>query len=393
MIFVHELGHYTFARIFKVGIYEFSIGMGPRLISKTSKKTGIVYSLRLLPIGGFVSMVGEDGENDAERAPSKKSRFESSKSDNSASENPNSENSSSEISQSESSAPENPESGNSSSEKSDSEETIPDNSLSSKPAWQRAIILAAGAVINILVGIILMVILTVTSSGLGSNRIGEFADGATSNTTGLQAEDTVIRVGNMNTHIYYDLSYAIMRYGTEPVDVTVIRDGKRVEISGVEFPTSSDDVMSVGLADFKVHREDKNFSNIVKHSFYRSAASIKMIWDSLFDLVSGRYGVDQLSGPVGVTSAIGDAAKSGASNLIFLSAIIAINLGIFNLLPLPALDGGRIFFLIIFGIYEKITKKKPKPEIEGYIHFIGFALLMVVFVLITFKDITRLIKR
>ena len=118
-----------------------------------------------------------------------------------------------------------------------------------------------------------------------------------------------------------------------------------------------------------------------------------MIWDSLFDLVAGRYGVDQLSGPVGVTSAIGDAAKSGASNLIFLSAIIAINLGIFNLLPLPALDGGRIFFLIIFGIYEKITKKKPKPEIEGYIHFIGFALLMVVFVLITFKDITRLIKR
>lgn len=327
LIFVHELGHYTFARIFNVGIKEFSIGMGPKLISKTSKKTGIAYSIRLLPIGGFVSMDGED------------------------------------------------------------EESVSENAFGKKPIWQRAIVLVAGGAVNIIVGIILMVSLVISSNTLVSNTVGEFVDGAVSCESGLQVGDTILKVGKSNTHISYDLAYAIMREGTEPVDVVVLRDGEKTLLEGVVFPTSDEGGIVTGAADFRLYAEAKTFSSVVKHAYYESVTSVRLIWDSLIDLVKGKYGIEQMSGPVGVTTAIGEAAKSGINNLIYFTALLALNLGIVNLLPLPALDGGRIVFLIIEFVRGG---KKLKPEIEGYIHAAGLALLMLLSIVITFKDITNL---
>ncbi|MDD6800524.1 MAG: M50 family metallopeptidase [Firmicutes bacterium] len=327
LIFIHELGHYIFARLFKVSIKEFSIGMGPKLVSKVSKKTGIAYSIRILPIGGFVSMVGEDEESEDE------------------------------------------------------------NALNRKPVWQRMIITAAGAAMNLLLGILLTCIIVVSSKTLGSTTILRFADeNSVSQESGLRVGDKIVKIGDANTHISYDLVFEIMREGIEPIDVTVIRGGKKLVVEDVVFPTVSEQGTMFGDADFYVAAEEKNFVNVVKHSWYQSCASIKLIWTSLIDLITGRYGIEQMSGPVGMTSAIGDAAKSGFGSLLSLTALITLNLGIFNIIPLPALDGGRLVFMVI----ELIRGKPIKPEYEGYVHFAGIVLFMALMVFVTYKDLMRL---
>ena len=327
LIFVHELGHYLSARIFGVSVREFAIGMGPKLLRKKSKKTGIDYSLRLLPIGGYVSMAGEDEQSDDPGA------------------------------------------------------------INHKPIWQRFIVLSAGSLMNLIVGIIVMCALIIATPSLGSTTILRFVDdGATSEASGLQIGDEITKIGNTSVHISYELVYMIMRNGIEPLDITVVRDGETVVVKDVVFPTIVEDGVTFGSADFYVTSEEKTPGVILKHSFYQSAATIRLIWESLFDLVTGRYGVEQISGPVGVTSAIGEAAKAGAYNLFYLCVLISMNLGIFNLLPLPALDGGRLVFLLI----EAVRGKPIKPEYEGYVHFAGIVALMLAMVFITYKDIVKL---
>lgn len=330
LILIHEFGHYITARIFKVSIKEAAIGMGPKLISRKAKKTGIVYSLRLFPIGGFVSMVGEDEASDDAGA------------------------------------------------------------LNRKPVWQRLIITVAGAAMNFLLGIILMCILAGMAQSIGSTTIYSFqTEDAKTQQEGLMAGDKIVKIGNKNVHIATDLVYTVMHDATEPVDVTVIRDGERIVISDVEFPTTVSSSLLIGTVDFYVVGLQKTPVNVVRQAYYQSCSSIRMIWDSFGDLLSGKYGVEEVSGPVGVTSAIGDAAEEGAYDLLYLCALISLNLGIVNLLPLPALDGGRVLFLLI----ELVRRKPVKPEIEGYVHFAGIVLLMVLMVLITFKDVFQLITK
>ncbi len=330
LIFVHELGHYIAARSFNVSIKEFAIGMGPKIISKKSEKTGIVYSLRLFPIGGFVSMVGEDEASEDEGA------------------------------------------------------------LINKPVWQRMIITAAGAAMNLVLGIILMAVMVMASDKLGSTEIVKFeSEDASSYQSGLEVGDRVVKINDRSTHISYELLYEIMHQGSEPVDVTVIRDGERVLVEDVEFEKITEEGIVFGEIDFYVRAEEKTFANVLKHGFYQSTASIKLVWDSLVDFVSGKYGVDQVSGPVGVTTAIGNAAKQSTVSLLYLCGIITINLGMFNLIPIPALDGGRLLFQFI----ELIRRKPVKPEVEGYIHFIGIVILMLFMVFISFKDIVKLFAR
>ncbi len=330
LIFVHELGHYIAARSFNVSIKEFAIGMGPKLISRRSEKTGIVYSLRLLPIGGFVSMVGEDEASDDEGA------------------------------------------------------------LINKPVWQRMIITAAGAAMNLVLGIILMAVMVMASDKLGSTEIVKFeSEDASSYQSGLEVGDRVVKINDRSTHISYELLYEIMHQGSEPIDVTVIRDGERVLVEDVEFEKITEEGIVFGEIDFYVRAEEKSFANVIKHGFYQSTASIKLVWDSLIDFISGKYGVDQVSGPVGVTTAIGNAAKQSTVSLLYLCGIITINLGMFNLIPIPALDGGRLLFQLI----ELIRRKPVKPEIEGYIHFIGIVILMLFMVFVSFKDIIKLFAK
>lgn len=326
LILLHELGHYTAARIFSVPINEFALGMGPKLFSWRSKKTLTLYSLRLLPIGGYVSMVGEDESSDDE------------------------------------------------------------NGLCRKPVWQRMIITAAGAFMNLVTGLIIMAVVVVMSTGLGSTTVSGFADGALTEQSGLRIGDEIIAIGGDRVHVAGDLSYEIMHDATEPIDVTVRRDGEKVVLHDVIFPSDIVEGIEFGRADFSTEREAKNFVNVVRHTFFRSISVVKMVWESLIDLLTGRYGVEHVSGPVGVTSAVSDAAQNGVGSFLFLTVAIAMNLGVFNLLPLPALDGGRLLFQAI----ELIRRKPLKPEVEGYVHFVGIVLLMGLMVAITFKDIIGL---
>lgn len=327
MILVHELGHFLTARLFHTTINEFAIGMGPKLISKRSKKSGILYSVRAFPIGGFVSMAGEDEESDDV------------------------------------------------------------NSLNRKPVWQRMVITVAGAAMNLIIGFILMTVVVITSTSIGGTTILRFAeDNALSEQSGLMIGDEIVKVGDTRVHIASELAYEIMRNGVEPLDITVRRDGEIVEIKDVQFPTIIEQGIEFGMTDFIVLAEEKTVGNVIEQSFYRSVSTVKMIWQSLLDLVTGRYGLEQMSGPVGITAVVSEVAKSSFTDYLYLVVVITINLGIFNLLPLPALDGGRLIFQII----ELIRRRPVKPEFEGYVHFIGIVLLMLLMVVITFKDVMNL---
>jgi regulator of sigma E protease len=207
--------------------------------------------------------------------------------------------------------------------------------------------------------------------------------------SGLRTGDTILKVGNARVHTAVELIYEVMRNGTEPLDVIIKRDEQTMTLKNVAFATTTDSGLSFGSVDFLVSAEQKNIFTVIKHTYYQSLSSIKMIWQSLFDLVSGRYGIEQMSGPVGVTQAIGEAASVGPSSLLYLCTLIAMNLGIFNLLPLPALDGGRMAFQVV----ELIRGKPIKPEYEGYVHFAGIVLLMLFMVFITYKDIVKLFTK
>ena len=326
MIFIHELGHFMFAKIFKVTIKEFSIGMGPKIFSKTGKDN-VAYSLRLLPFGGYVAMVGEDEDSDDPNAFNKKS------------------------------------------------------------AWKRFIIILAGAVMNLLVGIIIMTILTATTPRFGTTVVGQFNENSTS-IEQLQLNDKIIKVGNTRVNTASELSYEIMRKGYKPVDLTVIREGNKITLKDVEFPTVLSQGVVFGAMDFRVYGEDRTFGTVVKNSFYSCKSTIKMIYDSLFDLITGRYGIEQVSGPVGITGAITDAAKTDAYSLFYLIVVISMNLGIFNLLPIPALDGGSLLLLLV----EMIIRKPIPSKIEYAIKAIGFALIMGLAVIIMLKDVIFLFK-
>lgn len=328
LICIHELGHYTAARIFKVSIKEFSIGMGKKLVSYTSKKSGIMYALRLFPVGGYVSMVGED------------------------------------------------------------EETDDPNALNKKPAWQRLIILAAGATMNIVLGIILMLLLTTFALNIYGTTVTNFDESyvQTQDDELLQG-DKIIKVENTKVHFYQELSYEIMHKGNKPLDITVIRNGETKVLNDVVFPTEEESGTVFGSMFFGVNKLEKTFSNVISYTFYSSFSTIKMIWESLVDLVTGRYGLEAMSGPVGVMNVVAESARSGLPNLIYITVFITMNLGVFNLLPVPALDGCRIVFVLI-----EIVRGKPiNPKYEGYVHLAGMLLLLLLMVVITFKDVFNLI--
>lgn len=327
IIFVHELGHYLTARLFRVTIKEFAIGMGPTLISYTSKKTGIVYSLRMLPFGGFVSMVGEDEEADDP------------------------------------------------------------NALSKKPAWQRFIIVAAGAFMNLLTGILLTVVL-VSGMTMTTNTVAGFQDKyeTSSKDSGLMVGDTIVAVNHKRVHIAYETVYYVMHDGYRTIDITVIRDGEKLTFP-VSFPTEESEGVLFGTPDMIFYADRHTFFGTLKHSFYYSILTVRMIWDGFGDLLTGRIGAGAISGPLGITSEITNVAASGNyRNLLYLAILISMNVGIVNWLPIPAMDGGRLVFIL----WEMITRKPVPQKIEGMIHGIGLMILLLLMLVVTAKDITGL---
>ena len=330
LIFIHELGHFLAARACGVAIREFAVGMGPRLVSWKSKKYDTQYALRLFPIGGYVSMVGEDDDSDDE------------------------------------------------------------NAFHRKNVWQKMAIIVAGPLMNILLAIVAMFVLVAGFGSIVSTTVGDFAEEAISDDYGLMVEDTIIKVNDVRVYTGNGLVYEIMHQGDEPVDLTVVRNGERIVLRNVSFPTFSESGASFGEADFKLYAAPKTLGNVIKHGFFRSFSTAKMIWDSLVDMIGGRYGVESVSGPVGITQEIGKAARAGLSTLLYMCVVISMNLGIFNLLPIPALDGGRLFFRII----EAIRGGKPlKPEWESYIHMTGILILLGLMILVSFKDVIQIFKK
>ena len=322
LIFIHELGHFLAARACGVGVKEFAIGMGPRLFSWTSKKYGTKYGLRLFPIGGFVSMVGED------------------------------------------------------------EESEENNDFCNKSIIKRLCIVLAGPVMNILLGFLLMLVLVVGQKTLLSTTIYGFDADALSSEK-LCVNDEIVKVGKTRVYTFQDLIYEVMHQGNEPVDITVIRDGETLVVEDVNFPVISEQGVEFGEFDFTPYAERETLPNYIKHAFSRSVSTVKMVVDSFSDLLGGRYGLESVSGPVGVTEVIVDAAELGFFTLLYVVIIISINLGVFNLVPFPILDGGRVLFLLI----EAIRRKPLKKEVEGYINSVAMLILLAFMVFVIIKDV------
>ena len=366
MIFVHELGHYLTARLFDVHILEFSIGMGPKLISRRSKKTGILYSLRILPIGGYVQMVGENGEDGMNEAEKEKY----------FSENP-----------------------------ALAEFENDPRALSKKPIWQRMIIIAAGGITNIVIGLLLTFVMVGSMQALGGTTVGAFNENATSNQYGLEENDIIVKVNNTSVSTHMMLAYSVMYYGDEPIDLTVIRGadiqynekgemvnytgGEKIVLEDVVFPAEAMDEYGnavYGDMDFRVYPVEKNFFTVVSQSFEYGSMMIKTVWDGLFDLISGRYGIEAFSSPVGISSEIGSAARSGASSFLYIVVILSVNLGIINLLPIPALDGGHLLFYFI----ELIRRKPVGAKLRARLNAVFMMLIFGFAFFILFKDIVNI---
>lgn len=325
IILIHELGHFLAARAFHVQVREFSIGMGPAIWKKMRGKT--LYSLRAVPIGGFVQLDGED------------------------------------------------------------EESNDPNAFSNQKAWKRLIIIAAGAIMNLLLGLVISVCLVSVRGYVGTTQVVRFEEGAVSSQA-LQEGDRIYSVNGSRTWIDNDIVYALLRDGDGLVDMTVVRDGRKIDLQ-VPFQTSVSNGEQVMVLDFKVLAEGQTFLNTIGYSFGWTLSVVRQVWLSLFDLLTGRYGLSQLSGPVGTAQAISQAAKRNLPSLLMMTGFITVNLGIFNLLPLPALDGGRLLFLLL----EVIRRKPISPKYEGYVHAAGLFLMLVLMVTVTYQDIVRLIAK
>lgn len=325
LILAHELGHFAVAKACKVKINEFSIGMGPAIFKKQGKET--LYSVRLLPIGGYVQMDGEDGDGTDE------------------------------------------------------------NSFNKKPYWNRFLILIMGALMNMVLGFILICIINSQTSLLPTTIVAEFAETSVSDDCGLQVEDKIVKVNGYGVNSFFDLTYALSTSGTDPVTVTVIRNGAETTLENVSFLVDENEQIGKFFTiDFKVYGEKRSFISAVKYSFDWTVSISKSIYSFIGTLFTGKANINQVSGPVGTTAAIGESVSNGIEPLLLVVALISINLGIVNLLPFPALDGGRVVLLII----ESIRKKPLNQKVEVAINAAGLILLFTLMAIISVKDIINL---
>ena len=325
MIFFHELGHFATAKWAGVKVNEFSIGMGPKIISKTFGETD--YSLRLLPIGGFVAMEGEDEESEDDR------RF------------------------------------------------------MACPVWKRIIITSAGAIMNLILGFAVVFVLTCGQTLIGTTTVASFTEGASS-ADYLEINDKILAVNGEKAGCDYDIVYSLIRDTDGVVSMDVLRGEEEIHFDEVVFDTQEIGGTNSIVLDFSIYGEEPNVFGRIGYSFRWTWSLVKLVWHSLGDIISGEFGLSQLSGPIGVTETISDAVKTtNYKSILLILAIVTVNLGVFNLLPLPALDGGRIFFMVI----ELFRGKPINQKVEGIIHTVGMALLMVLMVIVAYNDIARLI--
>lgn len=372
MVSLHEFGHFITAKLMGFRILEYSIGFGPAILK--SRKSEIQYSLRAIPFGGYCKFEGEDEVSEDPRA------------------------------------------------------------FSNRPVWQRIIVVAAGGVFNIILGFVLFLIIVPFSSPIRTNVIESVVPGSYIEEAGILPGDKVVGIDGKKVNFYDDITLyrdefraggeyelVVKRNGerkkftftpSEAVtEYTYTEDGIEVtsSINGVaEEPgfysyesgdavrndekTGTTETVTRLIIGFVPKTEDVTFFNVWGEAWNETRFVVKLVYNSLWQMVTGRIGMDQMSGPVGVVSEVNTVVHSGAGswlNILMLTALLTINLGVFNLLPIPALDGGRLMFML----FELITRRRVPPDKEGIVHAIGFALLIGLIIFISYHDIVKLFAK
>lgn len=341
LVGVHEFGHFAAAKLCGVQVNEFSIGMGPAIIQK--KKGETMYSLRWIPAGGYCAMEGEDADSDNPRA------------------------------------------------------------FGRAKTWKRIVILVAGAFMNFVLGYLIIFVLFATATGFLMPTIGGFIDGYDNENSGLQPNDIIYAINGHPIYTFGNMAQFLDRAG-DTIDFEVERDGVRMELNNVYLPrqlkmdengnASNLRGIYIGQARFNPTME-----NIFLFTWYNTLDFARLVYMNLLDLITGVLSPTDMSGPIGIVDSIaqvGEASESVADaslNISYFAALITINLGVMNLLPLPALDGGRIFFILGNSIYFKFTKKNIPIKYEAYFHGAGLLLLLGLMAVVTVSDIGRIMNR
>ena len=376
LISLHEFGHFIMAKACGVKVLEFSVGMGPAIFKKQGKET--LYSVRIFPVGGYCKLEGEDVKTDDERA------------------------------------------------------------FCNQKLYKRFLVVCAGAIFNIILGFVLIVIMTavkpVGEDGknlISTPVIDKIVEHSNIENSGLQSGDRIIEIDGHKIRFFEDISLytdkflenqtaaikvkrgneeltfeitptvneTIYEYGEDYATVKSTVNGyesesiveyteeQKAQIDGVVGKTASEKRLIIG---FTAKTQEVGFNNIFTYSFHYTGYVVRLVYRAFWNMITGATGFSEVSGPVGIVSAVNTAVNTGSYmmvNILYLSALLTINLGVFNLLPLPALDGGRLFFMLI-----ELIRRKPIPaEKEGMVHAIGLVLLLILSVIISFNDVIKII--
>ena len=338
LIFTHELGHFLAAKLFGVKVNEFAMCMGPAIWKKTVGET--TYSLRLIPVGGYCAMEGEDESSSDPRA------------------------------------------------------------FTSAAPWKRIVILVAGAAMNFLTGLLILIIIFSSISAYAVPKITGFMDGATiAKTNTLQVGDEFYKIDGERVYLYSDLNMLFGRNQDGTFDFVVKRDGKLISLPETVMEKQAFQIKgkTVYMYGLEFGHCENSVLGTIRNGWNGARDFSRMVRLGLQDLITGTVGFKEMSGPVGIVSVIADTGEASATaadaviNIAYLAAFLAVNLAVMNMLPIPALDGGRVFALVVTVLLEKILRRKINPKYEGYIHGAGMVLLLILIAAITMKDIWTLI--
>ncbi len=330
LITVHELGHFVAARLTGMAVNEFAIGMGPKLFSRKSKKTGTTFSLRAFPLGGFCLFYGEDEEMDDPRAYNR------------------------------------------------------------QPVWKRFVSVLAGPTMNFVVAILLFIVMLAAVGQrvlVDQPIIGNLMPDKPAITAGLQSGDLITAIDGVPMTTREQVSTAIIACEGNPVTLTIQRAGQELSLTVTPSYSEEQGRYLLGI-EYAYLRQRMPLGQAIGQSWQQCVEAVKLMYTSLWGMVTRGEGLDQMTGPVGTVALIQEeTAKNGFEMYILLAAIISINLGFVNLLPIPGLDGSRLIFFAM----EAIRRKPINRDLEGTIHFVGFVLLIGLMLVFTYKDIARLV--
>lgn len=340
LIAVHELGHFMAAKACGVRVNEFSIGMGPALWKKQKGETQ--YSLRLFPVGGFCAMEGEEEDSDDPTA------------------------------------------------------------LNNQGFWAKLLIFAAGAAMNFIAGLLIILVLYADAQAFYVPVVAGFADGCPlESADGLQEGDRLLRIDGEKVYVYSDISLLMGLNKTGAFDLQIERNGEVITLRDFTMERREyTDQNGKAYTGYGLYfgAEEATLGRKLSYSWNNAMDFARLVRLSLQMLVTGQAGVKDLSGPVGIVSTmtqVGEQAattRAAVENIAYLAALVAVNLAVMNLLPLPALDGGRIFFLFVNAVAMLLFKKQIPAKYENYIHFAGLILLLALMVVLVFSDVGKLIK-